>query len=164
MIRYGMVVLIYGVFLGSAGSYLVNVIRYRGVQFWPSVSAELLRAESGSVMTPVQTRYGSGEIVTDTGYVEFRYTVDGVTYRSTRSTPDGGGLLMDPFNRPLRAYYNPSSPEVAVLSPIPYQGVAAGYTAAFTGILVAIHLWFTIPSLFYRYRYAIRRQSHANPT
>jgi hypothetical protein len=148
-----MLILIYATFVLSAGPYLRDVIRYRGVESWPSVSAVLVREGSGRVVIPTQTRYGPSSSMTDIGFVEFDYTVDGKTYRGTKATPNGGGLPINPYLSPLRAFYKPGSPEVAVLVPIPYQGFGVSLVAAITGLIVVVHLWFTVPSLYFRVRY-----------
>ncbi len=57
-----------------------------------------------------------------------------------------------------RAYYKPSSPEIAVINPIPYQGTRWLGTAAISGLFVLVHLYFSLPWLDPR-----KSRSHHKP-
>jgi hypothetical protein len=127
--------------------YLCGFIKYRGVDSWPSVSAEIVGGGGDVVSIPTQTRYGMNSTTMDSRYVEFRYSVEGKSYRSKTATPDGGGLPFNPLQRPWKAFYKPSSPDVAVLSPIPYQGTGFLIAAVFSGMLVMGYLWFAISEI-----------------
>lgn len=139
--------LVYLTFVISGGLYLHGFLKYRGVDEWPSANAEIVGGGGNLDSFPTQTRYGMSTTTVDSRFVEFRYSVGGTSYRSKTATPDGGGLPLNPLNRPWRAFYKPSSPDVAVLSPIPYQGNGLLIAAVFSGMLVAGYLWFTPPSI-----------------
>lgn len=135
--------LIYSAFIVSVGLYFRGFTKYRGVETWPSVPVEILSA-GGEVIT--QSRISRGGYTTtavDARFVEFRYTVEGRDYIGTNATPDGGGVPSSYGNRPLAAYYDSSSPDVAVLFPVPFRGTGYLVVSGFLGILVAAHLSFT---------------------
>ena len=133
--------LVYGAFIIAGALYLRGWLKYRGIESWPSVNAENVR-EGGSLdWIPSNGRYPTR---IDSRFVEFQYSVDGQNYKSTNATPDGGGLPMSIIGEPpqaFRAFYKPSSPGIAVLSPTPYRGVGLMVTAAVSGILVLAHVW-----------------------
>ena len=148
MINAVILALIYAVFIIAGGLYLRGWLKHREIDKWPSVDAEIVGGGGSLVSIPGSGRYGGSNSNTmDTRYVEFEYSVDGRTYRSKTATPDGGGLPLYPGDEPWKAFYKPSSPEVAVLSPIPYQGIGFLVTALFMGTIVVVHLWFTVPEL-----------------
>jgi hypothetical protein len=147
VIDNSILLLVYLAFVISVGLYLHGCLKYRGVDAWPSVSAEIIGGGGNVVSFPTQTRHGMNTATVDSRFVEFRYSVLGKSYRSKSATPDGGGLPLNPLNRPWRAFYKPSSPDVAVLSPDPYQGNGLLIAAVFSGMLVAVYLWFTPPSI-----------------
>ncbi len=142
--------IIYSTFAISGGLYLRGVTKYRSVDTWPWVGAEILHVGGARDSVPTQTMFGLGSTTIDSRVVEFRYSVEGQSYRSKMATPDGGGLPLNPLGRPWRAFYDPSSPEVAVLAPVPFRGTGFIVTAAFSGVFVALHLWFAVPGSFRR--------------
>ncbi len=139
VIDNSILLLVYLAFVISVGLYLHGCLKYRGVDAWPSVSAEIIGGGGNVVSFPTQTRHGMNTATVDSRFVEFRYSVLGKSYRSKSATPDGGGLPLNPLNRPWRAFYKPSSPDVAVLSPDPYQGNGLLIAAvALSGIAAAL--------------------------
>ncbi|MCB1086750.1 MAG: DUF3592 domain-containing protein [Verrucomicrobiae bacterium] len=136
--------LIYSVFIFSGSLYLRGVIRYRYIKNWPSVPAEIVDAGGQLNTVSRDTKFGSTTIAIDSRFIEFRYVVAGESYSGIKVTPDGGGLPVNPTNLPLRAYYDPKSPETAVLNPIPFQGTGLLFAAFFSGIVVAVHLGVTV--------------------
>lgn len=147
VINNSALLLIYAAFIISGGGYLRGVLKYGSVESWPSVEAEIVDLGGDVISFPTQSRFGFSSTLIDSRFVEFRYSVEGNTYRGTAGTPDGGGLPINPWNQPLRAFYKPSSPEVAVLAPVPFKGTGLLAAAGFSGILVLGHLWFTLPSV-----------------
>ena len=142
---------IYGMFVIFLCLYLRGVIRYRGVESWPSVSAEVIRVGGERVSFPITNRSGIGSSATiDARFVEFSYTVSGESYQGTMASPDGGGLPLNPFGQPWRAYYKPSAPEIAVLNPVPFEGLELFTFSVVFGLLIGGHLCFSIPDLLVR--------------
>jgi len=139
-------VLIYASFTVSLGFYVRNSIRYNGVGSWPSVPAQFIDGGGQVSSTPLFTRYGTTSTTIDTRFVKFRYSVAGESFLGTKATPNGG-LPINFDSRYLRAHYNPKSPEIAVLAPVPFQGTGLLFTAVFTGIIVTVHFWFTVVPL-----------------
>lgn len=130
----------------SAGRYVHGFVKYWGVESWPSVRAEIIDVGGDVTSFPSQNRFGTSSTTIDSRFAEFRYTVGSQTYRSTTVSPDGGGLPLNSLDRPWRAFYNPSSPDTAVLIPVSFQGTGLLIAATFSGILVFVHLWFTVPT------------------
>ena len=137
-INNSILLIIYAAFLITGGLCLRGWIKYHGIESWPSVDAEIVAAGGSWDTLPTQTKYG-GSIQIDSRFVEFQYLVDGKTYRSKTATPSGGGLPIS--FEPWKAIYKPSSPDIAVLSPVPLMEPGLIYTASFTGIIVLVHLW-----------------------
>ncbi len=148
--------LIYGVFLSTAGAYIRNCVRYDGVEKWPSVSATILDQTGYRATYPMWTKY-SGSQTIDTRAVHFSYSVDGREYRGDRASPDGGGLDAPVPLELWRAYYDPAAPEIAVLIPWPYHGAGFFAFAAASGIMVAVHLLCTLQDVIGRKRGQHRR-------
>lgn len=147
-INHSILLLIYASFVVSGGCYLKGVHTYQGVESWPSVEAKIVGSGGDVVSVSTPSRYDFTSTTTiDSRFVEFQYSVGGNSFRSISVTPDGGYLFSNSRNEPLRAFYNPSSPDIAVLTPVPFRGTGLLITAGFTGILVAAHLWFTIPAV-----------------
>jgi len=147
-INHSLLLLIYASFVVSGGCYLKGVLTYQGVESWPSVEAKIVGAGGDVVSVSTPRRYDFTSTTTiDSRFVEFQYSVGGSSFRGISATPDGGFLFPNSRNEPLRAFYNPSSPDIAVLTPVPFRGKGLLSTAGFTGILVAAHLWFTIPAV-----------------
>lgn len=88
----------------------------------------------------------------DSSQVEFEYQVAGRTYRSWTATPDGGGLPFNSEGLPWMAHYKPTRPEIAVLSPQPYQGVSFLVYRIFAGIIVFVHILTEIHSRIAQWR------------
>ena len=154
LINNSILILIYATFIVAGSLYIKGFIIYRGIDSWPSVDAEVVGAGGTVISVPTQTRYGASSSTIDSRFVEFRYSVEGQLYESNKATPDGGGLPINPMNQPWRAFYKPSAPDIAVLSPIQFRGTGLLVTAVFSGIIVLVHLWFTVPSLLARIRQA----------
>jgi Protein of unknown function (DUF3592) len=141
LIKNSILLLIYAAFLIFGGLYLRGWLRYRGVESWPSVNAEIVGGGGNLSSVPNQTRYGSGSTTIDTRFVEFQYSVEGKTYRSKTGSPDSGGLPAAIVGEPSwKAFYKPSSPEIAVLSPTPFSGELFLFIAALSGIIVLVHI------------------------
>lgn len=147
LIHNSILILIYATFIVTGILYLQGFMNYRGVDSWPSVDAEIVGSGGRVISVPSQTRYGSRTSTIDSRFVVFRYSVDGQVYTSNKATPDGGGFPLNPMNLPWRAFYKPSSPNIAVLSPIPFQGIGLLVSAIFSGCIVIVHLWLTVPPL-----------------
>lgn len=147
-----MLVLIYGTCLTAGTQWVRQWIRFRGVQDWPSVAARIVNQGSTSIPYQIEDRHGSRTGRTDASFVAFEYSVNGNTYSSNLATPDGGGLPFNPFGEPWRAFYKPGSPHLAVLLPSPYQGTGWLLTTLVSGMLVGIHLFFTVPDQVVRFR------------
>ena len=141
LINNSILLLVYAAFIIAGSFYLRGYLKYRGIDSWPSVSAEIVGGGGSLDSMPSGGRYGGSSTTIDSRYVEFQYSVDGETYRSRTATADGGGLPVSIIGEPWRAFYKPSSPNIAVLSPTPYRGVGAMVTAVFSGILVFVHVW-----------------------
>lgn len=130
------------VFIASSGLYLHGWLKYRGVESWPSVGAEIVRSGGGSIFVPTQGGTGSGTKIVDTSFVEFEYSVNRKTYRSNTATPNRKGLSLVGLRPPWNAFYKPSSPDVAVLAPHPYSGRHWIFIATVTGIMTLMYCWF----------------------
>jgi hypothetical protein len=89
-----------------------------------------------------------GSTTIDTSSVEFEYFVEGHRFISQSASPNGGGLPPQILNESWKAFYNPSSPDIAVLSPIPYMGFGLMAIAGFSGFIVLVHLWTILPDFF----------------
>jgi len=147
-INHSLLLLIYATFVVSGGCYLKGVLTYKSVESWPSVEAKIVGSGGEEISVSTPTRYDFTSTTTiDSRFVEFVYSVEGKAFRSISATPDGGFLFPNPRNEPLRAFYKPSSPDIAVLTPVPFRGTGLLITAGISGILVVAHLWFTIPAL-----------------
>lgn len=146
-------ILIYGTCIVSSTYWTGQWVRFRGVENWPAVDARI--KDQGSVSIPYQYEYKDGHHrgAIDASFVTFDYTVAGRTYVSKLATPDGGGLPMNPFNTPWKAFYKPESPATAVLAPVPYQGTGWLLTALISAIFIAVHLFTAAPDLIDRYRW-----------
>jgi|GEM_PF-4435004 len=139
---------IYAVFIISGCLYVHRWLKYRDIDTWPSVDAEIVGSGGSLVLIPSQSRYGGSSYTgMDSRFTEFEYSVDGQTYRSRTATPNGGAVTIYVPNRPHKAFYKPSSPEVAVLTPIPYMGFGILAIVVFSGMFVVVHLWFTVPEI-----------------
>lgn len=137
-----LLLVIYGGFFTAVGQFVPPWIRYAGVEDWPSVPATVTgeSGDSGSYRT--QGSWGmQGAHFYDNRQVHFHYEVAGRKYEGDHFSPDGGGLGGPWQDYPWRAYYKPSAPEIAVLHPKPYQGMAALLWMAITGVMVAVHLY-----------------------
>ncbi|RYD43197.1 MAG: DUF3592 domain-containing protein [Verrucomicrobiaceae bacterium] len=135
-----------GICVTASGVHFHKAMKYRGVESWPSVSAEMIRSGDSEVTVPRQSRHSWGTSSVDTSFVEFEYTVDGQTYRSMSATPNGGGVRSSGVSEPWRAFYKPSAPDIAVLSPVPFKGGAAALIAVATGLMAVMYAWFSFPA------------------
>jgi hypothetical protein len=144
--------LIYATFFFAGAQELHQRILFHGVQNWPSVSARIVSAGGGPIRVRNDWWSAPRMGMVDTSYVEFEYSVGSQTYRGDRGTANGGGLPMNLLQEPWRAFYKPGSPSVAVLEPIPYQAGGWLLTAVVSGLVVIVHLWFTVPDSLARLR------------
>ncbi len=127
----------------SVSIYLHNRIKYRGVENWPSVPAEIVGSGGGHSSFPMSSPHGGPYAVPlDTTSVEFEYEVGGAVYRSSTGTPDDGSVTGLVLRRPTMAHYDPENPAVAVLIPSSYTGTGLLVLAAFSGVLAGAHLCF----------------------
>ncbi|MCF7675556.1 MAG: DUF3592 domain-containing protein [Akkermansiaceae bacterium] len=138
---------VYAVFFVAVGLYAHRSFKYRGVDTWPSVDAKIVGGGGGMFTIPTSGRFGTGSTTLDSSFVEFEYFIDGQRYISKTSSPNGGGLPPQGLNESWKAFYDPSSPDIAVLSPTPYWGAGLLVIAGFSGIIVLTHLWTTLPEL-----------------
>ena len=129
------------IFITSSGIYLCGWLKYRGVESWPSVGAEIVRSGGTSYSVPSHSSTGSSSAIVDTSFVEFEYSVNGRTYRSNTATPNRKGLSLAGLQPPWKAFYKPSSPEIAVLAPLPYDGRSWVFVAMATGIMTLMYCW-----------------------
>jgi len=144
-----MLVILLVPFSVTLGLYVRGVLKYRDIESWPSVEARIIRSGGTKTSVLFNTRTGTRTQIIDSTFVEFEYSVDGEFFRSNRATPDGGDLLPKPWSEPWRAYYKPSSPEVAVLNPVPYQGNGLLFASVFLGILWVTHLCVALPDIIH---------------
>ena len=142
--------LIYGVFAGTGGHWIIQWQKFRGVETWPSTEARII--QSGSVALPYQYdgRDGYHRGSENAGHVTFEYSVGVRTYQSGRATPDGGGLPVAAPDEKWKAHYQPDSPDLAVLYPVPYHGTGWLIAACLCAILIGVHLFLELPVLIAR--------------
>jgi len=145
-----LLVTVYAVFIVAVCLYVRKSFKYRGVDTWPSVEAKIVGGGGGMFTVPNTGRYGTGSTTIGSSFVEFEYFVAGHRYSSKTASPNGGGLPPQIPGESWKAFYNPSSPDIAVLSPMPYFGVGLLVMAGFSGIVVLPHLWTTIPDILTR--------------
>ncbi|MEM7146817.1 MAG: hypothetical protein AAF591_16925 [Verrucomicrobiota bacterium] len=129
------------VFLALA-IFILAKHKYDGIEDWPSVPAENV-IEKGK-LHPYRTEsvLGSGQGLIDARYVEFSYSVNGVTYTGTKATPNGGGIEAagDP---PWNAYFSPVEPSIGVLNPLPYRGTRPLTVAGIFFAVSLLYIWVT---------------------
>jgi hypothetical protein len=142
---------IYGTFPIAAAIYVRGRITYEGVEQWPSVEATAVR-ETGSLLSGPNGGSKGGPSTIDSRSARFEYTVNGRTFTGDHFSPDGGGVQGPGPEDSWRAYYNPSSPEIAVLNPVPYKGYGAFAAAIVTGIMAGAHLYCAIGDFLNRRR------------
>jgi hypothetical protein len=149
----GIVLAISVTFIGSSYVYLRNHWRYSQVESWPSVPATVQSLASYTTSTPFYNRWGGTSTFTQThNNVRFTYTVGGVTYQGTRPSPDNEipTLFTISVNGSQsripepRAYYLPADPSVAVLYPLPYQGIGLLGAAIVSGALLGLYGLFSL--------------------
>ena len=148
------ITLIYATFALSVGLYVRGAIKYKNIESWPSVEAEVIGGGGRVISAPTQNRFGSSFVNIDARFIEFRYSVEGTTYRSTTATPNGGGVPLSPLGGSWRAYYNRSSPHIAVLSPVPFDGTGLIALSGFSGVLIFGHIFHLIHMFVTRNRIA----------
>ena len=144
--------LIYATFAFAGAHEIYLRIRFHDVQNWPSVPARIVSAGGGAIRVRNDWWSAPRTGMVDASHVEFEYSVGNKTYRGDRGSPNGGGLPMNVFNEPWRAFYKPTSPHVAVLAPVPYQ--AGGWVLAtfVSGVVEITQLWFVVPEWLASYR------------
>lgn len=144
---------IYVIFLIPLGIYIKERTKFKAVETWPSVPANILRSGGAVRSTPAHSRTGPYSFALDTRYVEFQYVVAGENFTQRNVTPDGTSqhfFAVDTASP--RAYYSPQDPATAVLIPVPFQGTKLLTIAIFSGPLAAFHLWFSVRGLRERKR------------
>lgn len=129
----------YAAFILSFFLYFHESLKYRGIEAWPSVDARIVGGGGGINTFPGGGKFG-GSTTIDNRWVEFEYFIEDHRYVSKTARPNGGGLPLEPMHGAWKAFYNPSSPDVAVLSPIPYSGVGLIIVAGCSGSIVLAHL------------------------
>ena len=129
----------------SLGFYLNVKLDYWNVESWPSVEAKLNRAGEIITTAPERNHYVFHNLTLDPQFLYYTYSVEGQEYMSDTVSPNTKVMPMNPFNRPLRAYYNPKDPRIAVLIPTPYEETTVLVIAAFSALFVTLHFWFTFP-------------------
>lgn len=137
--------LVYATFAFAGAHELYQRVRFHDVQNWPSVPARIVNAGGGPISVRNDWWSAPRTGTVDASYVEFEYSVGSETYRGDQGSPNGGGLPMNVFDEPWRAFYKPASPSVAVLAPIPYQAGGWLLTAVVSGLVASAHLWFAVP-------------------
>jgi hypothetical protein len=149
--RVFFVVLIYTVFLVTAGFWIVSAVRYKGISEWPCVEAKILDYGGKLQSLLTQGRFGTSSTTLDSQWVKFEYTVAGKSYIGNQAGPDTNGLPGRIDNRgridnsaPWRAFYDPDNPGIAVFDPAEFQGTGLLIVAAFSGAMAAFHFWFTL--------------------
>ena len=137
----------YLLFICTSGTYVINRIRYAGVEDWPSVGASILREKGEEFRIQGQGSRGLTTSIVDTRTVQFEYSVAGRKYTGIRISPDGGSGYSNPLRQPDKAYYKPSDPAIAVLYPTGYSGSGLLAGALLCGVIVGVHLYFTLADL-----------------
>lgn len=143
----------YAVCFLSLGYWFVQKEKFQGVEEWPKVKARII--DHGDVTVPYrrESRYGTQTGATSASYILFEYVVDGRVYQSERGSPNGGEVPTRfalgekpnlPWNESWDAYYKPGEPELAVLSPVPYQGDVWVLIFLFSGFPVIVHAAFWV--------------------
>ena len=166
--KYGLTIAVYLTCFIAFGMYFYEFSKYAGVEEWPSVPAHKVRQEtvSGSVRSDSYT--GTKISHTSTTIVSYEYRVGDRQYSGSVSKP-GGGRPQPNFNyeildhdpaslqkgksipfreiaREWRAYYDSDNPSVAVLEPTPFRGHGYLWVGGFTGIIVSLHIFFSLKS------------------
>lgn len=157
MIRSSISLLVYAVFVVTGGDCLREYLKYRGIDSWPSVNAEIVGGGGSMSTIPTQSRYGMSSTTVDSRFVEFQYSVEGNVYRTRAS----GGLPPSAIGEPWRAYYKPSSPDIALLSRTPHRSAGLIVAAAFSGLIVLVHAWCGVSDMIQRLKK--RRTAHRRP-
>jgi hypothetical protein len=137
LIRKSIVFLLYMVFIVTGCICLRQHLRYVGIDSWPSVNAEIVGSGGGMHTIPTHGRYGMSSTTIDSQFVEFQYSVGGKVY----TTKVSEGLPPRAIGEPWRAYYKPSSPDIALLSRSPHRSAGLIVVATFSGIFVLVHAW-----------------------
>ena len=126
----------YAIFIVTGGLCLQDYLKYRGIDSWPSVDAEVVGSGGGIYTIPTQSRYGMSSTTINSQFVEFQYTVEGKVYR----TKAPGGLPLTAVGEPWRAYYKPSSPDIALLSRTPHRSAGLIVLSTISGLIVLVHV------------------------
>lgn len=143
--------LIYGICFSTGGYWILQRVKFAGVEDWPCVEARIVGGGSSVIPYQHESKQGHQRGSAPVSHVRFTYTVDGRGYQSDLATPDGSGLPDNPFDEPWKAYYKPGSPEIAVLCPVSYQGTGWLLAALATAVLVGIHLCMVMPDWLARH-------------
>lgn len=129
------------VFVWSLIACLENVVRFRNVEAWPTVTASNVNVVPKQIEITTQGRYGGAttswvEVFT----VDFVYSLDGVDYEGSHFTPDNripdSSLLPSYRGFPWLAFYSPRDPSLAVLVPYPYMGTRELMLAFVSGLIL----------------------------
>lgn len=89
---------------------------------------------------------GGGSAFVDHTWQGYEYEVGGRVYHGDRYSPDARGDGGNPqyraggSERGVLAFYKPSDPSIAVLSPETYGGVISLFVICLSGIMVVAHL------------------------
>lgn len=146
-----LLILIYGIGFSTGGYWILQRVKFSGVEDWPWVEARITDGGSSVISYQHETRQGHQRGSVPVSHVKFTYTVDGRGYQGDLATPDGGGLPDNPFHEPWKAYYKPGSPEIAVLCPVSYRGTGWLLASLVTAVLVGIHLCVVMPDWLARH-------------
>jgi hypothetical protein len=146
--------LFYGMLLLSLSYWVRETVKFHGVKSWPKVPATILEHGSGGVTYRMETRTGTQIGHRAASWVKFSYSVEGTTYQSDLGSPNGGGVPVrfhflgeepeGPWHESWEAYYDPDHPEVAVLSPVPYDGTGWLVVAFASGSVALVHAFFWV--------------------
>lgn len=152
--------LFYALFFLSGGYWLWQTAKFHGVEEWPQVEAKILDHKDQSL--PFIRAWYTGDQVgsVDASSVIFAYVVKRQVYESRLATPDGGGLPGRYGDEPWKAFYKPGSPDLAVLSRVPYRGNLLMAVATTCALPVGVHFYFWLVEVIGRFiRRRQRRQS-----
>jgi len=125
------------------------------VHHWPYVAGKMVAAHTGTGHKPVENFTTRDRVFdrTITNWVEYEYSVDGVTYAGTRVsfTQIRGNLAAKPLlkrqmnriswleNGDVKVFYNPAKPHQSVLIKPKKINYIAGLAAILIGLAVALH-------------------------
>ena len=138
------ILIFYIILIISSCLYIRGKILYYNMENWPSTKISDLKTKGETGPAIIKTGYGAHKYSSvDARRVTYRYIVNNIEYMGARSTANSASppMLMDGV-APTRAYYNPSHPQIAVLSVEPYRGTAWILLGLLSITFIIVHLYF----------------------